>query len=284
MRPVYYEHSRIGHYPKYVKSGGGHLSFANPDGWWPSRESKLPVEAEQEFIKNEWLASRILNKITPRKIKQEFIRVGSSGDGGYIMVKDLIQEGNIAYSFGVGDNCTWEKDMVSYGYEVHAWDGTIDPITEPGIEFHNQNVYKMPRILSERKHWDVDGLTVGLDIDGWEYEFIKNSNQISLRGIHQITIEFHFLLNMVHHYDNLKNLNLCFNKLLELFVPVHLHGNNCTGWFEVLGKRVPDTLEVTFVRKDLIDIVEGDVILPHELDEPCSVHIDEEIIQGVYGW
>ena len=65
----------------------------------------------------------------------DLVRTGKHNDGGYIMLDDFHAE-NIAYSFGICDDVSWDKDMASRGYDFFMYDHTIDRLPEENPRFH----------------------------------------------------------------------------------------------------------------------------------------------------
>lgn len=66
-------------------------------------------------------------------LKEE--RVGRSKDGGYVMVTPFSQE-KIAYSIGIADDVSWDKQMANDGYDVYMYDHTIKKCPEKNSKFH----------------------------------------------------------------------------------------------------------------------------------------------------
>lgn len=64
----------------------------------------------------------------------QLLIVGRDNDGGYIMLDDF--DGGIAYSFGVNDDVSWDKDMASRGYDVFMYDHMINALPEENPRFH----------------------------------------------------------------------------------------------------------------------------------------------------
>lgn len=59
-------------------------------------------------------------------IGKTFCRIGRDYDGGYLMLN--VFHGNIAYSFGINDDVSWDEDVANRGYEVYLYDHTIDAL------------------------------------------------------------------------------------------------------------------------------------------------------------
>lgn len=69
----------------------------------------------------------------------KFIRIGGENDGGYVMWKPL-SDNNIAYSFGISDDVSWDLQMVNLGYEVYQYDHTIDALPIQNKHFHYKKI------------------------------------------------------------------------------------------------------------------------------------------------
>jgi len=62
--------------------------------------------------------------------------------------------------------------------------------------------------------------------------------------------------------------SLIFEKIFKYFSVCHVHPNNYCGIVELGDIKIPQVIEVTFIRNDLIGRFrrDDDVVLPHELD------------------
>ena len=68
-------------------------------------------------------------------VGKPLVRIGKMSDGGYVMIDDFTSQ-RIAYSFGISDDVSWDKDMASRGYDVFMYDHTIVRVPEENIKFH----------------------------------------------------------------------------------------------------------------------------------------------------
>ncbi len=64
-----------------------------------------------------------------------------------------------------------------------------------------------------------------------------------------------------------------FKRLAEFFTVVHAHPNNCCGEFAIpeTGVRIPNVLELTYIRKDRLDTPRYPPLTPHPLDVSRNV-------------
>ena len=95
--------------------------------------------------------------------------------------------------------------------------------------------------------------------------------QKSLDQVVQIAIEFHDL------QDRLGDLERLINRLSERFSIVHFHANNFGGVFEIQGKQMPHTIELTFVRNSFLKKKEPDLTpMPVDgLDYPNNLKLPD---------
>ena len=83
-----------------------------------------------------------------------------------------------------------------------------------------------------------------------------------------MVIEFHSLSSIVNPYfyrDYLKILK----RILNNFYIVHTHLNNSNDKvYKYRGEFIPRTAEITFLRKDRVEIIKGWSVLPNSSDYP----------------
>jgi hypothetical protein len=109
-----------------------------------------------------------------------------------------------------------------------------------------------------------------MDIEGCEYPWLLSLTDDNLKKIKQIVIEFHGINDdswNAKYNDKLE----CFKKLFNTHYLIHAHGNNFSG----LQNKIPDVIELTYLRKDILnEEPELNIIqLPiTNLDFPCNGH------------
>ena len=67
--------------------------------------------------------------------KYQLVRVGGKHDGGYIMLDDF-EKVQLAYSFGISNDVTWDKDIADRGINVFLYDHTIKDLPMQNKRFH----------------------------------------------------------------------------------------------------------------------------------------------------
>jgi len=97
----------------------------------------------------------------------------------------------------------------------------------------------------------MHSMLLQMDVEGWEYNIIINMSRDVLKRFDVLCIEFHqfFSVGYKHGYRLMAEV---FNKLLMDFVPVHVHANNSSQIKMIHGITLPDFIEITFYRRDLM--------------------------------
>jgi hypothetical protein len=213
----------------------------------------------------------------------EKVRVGGDGDGGYVMCLGF--EYDLLLSAGISDDVSMENDFLRAHPSVacHAFDGTIDALpvdAHPNIIFHQQNIGNGPGENDMTSLIDAhERVMLKMDIEGAEWDWIRNVSREQLGKIVQIVMEFHTYASNVS-FDTIR-------KLLETHWLVHFHANNY-GNYSVCGStntKVPDIFECTFLLKSAASVPETlpctQKAIPGELDRR-NVPWNEEI--ALEGW
>lgn len=218
------------------------------------------------------------------------VRVGREGDGGYIVL-DQLCKGATLYSYGIGDDISFEVDFVNrYGGKAKCFDHTIDgiPTTDPRITFKktglgNGRNCNFP--VSDVDLQDSAPRILKVDVEHNEWDWLSKWGPQG--GWHQIIVELHVLpvspvrptaqyLNggevvygevspyfrrMFDEFDDqvndfvFKTYVRALDRLLAGYAVFHIHGNNSLPKATVDGYTWPQLLELSLVRKDLVTFV-----------------------------
>jgi hypothetical protein len=209
------------------------------------------------------------------------VRVGGDADGGYLLVDDFGRV-ETAFSFGVGDEFSWDLDMAGRGITVHQFDHTIDsgPVDHARVHFHRIQVAPFAAegaesLSSALRFCETDApVIVKMDIEGDEWSVLEQLADADADRIAQLVCEFHNFDQIVRSPDVERAVGVL-SKLRDKFGVVHLHANNY-GKVIVLGTiTFPEILEVSFANRKLYDLVPADVRLPIPLDRPNRKDIAE---------
>lgn len=197
------------------------------------------------------------------------IRIGNNGDGGYVTLKELCAKTDTVYSFGVGDDVSFELDFVNRFpnvQEIKLCDPTIDklPLEHPRFEFFKHCIMDINPVDIPKDSL----LKVDVEWNEWEaFDELFNAND--LNKFSQILIEFHivhaeprewlspyfkgFYQSVFDKINEDLFARYCevMRRLNEQFYIFHIHANNSLPLINVGGHTFPPLLEVSFVRKDL---------------------------------
>lgn len=192
------------------------------------------------------------------------IRAGKKNDGGYVICEGFKYD--LLLSCGVNDDISFEEYFVPiYDIECYAFDGTIDkfPPTENKKinwikknigEFESETTTNLKNFINSHKN-----IFLKMDIESYEFGWLRQMTCEELSNIAQIAIEFHFPFTDTSKTNISildKNVELfsdkidCLKKLSETHYLIHFHGNNCCGTTIFENIIVPNVFECTYLRKD----------------------------------
>lgn len=206
------------------------------------------------------------------------IRVGRSGDGGYVML-DRLRPGQVAFSYGIGHDASFDAALAERGLRVHMFDHTVAaPANLHHLcSFHPEGVglKQDPQVPCDTlaahvaRHAAGRGdLVLKMDVEGVEWHALVDTPDDVLRQFEQIVMEMHSFESLVHPGGRLLR-GTVLAKLQKHFRLIHVHSNNSQELFTVDGLPVANLLEVSFARLDMCDFVASSTVFPTDLDAPC---------------
>ena len=217
------------------------------------------------------------------------VRVGSSGDGGYVQLSNSDKIVG-AFSCGVSGNDEWDAEMAAMGVPVDQYDGTVAeaPTQHPLLTFHKKMVFAdrsptavtLADMAAKYPASPEPNLMLKIDIEGAEWDVFDRAADADLVRFRQIVCEFHNL-SALSDRNWFKLRKRVLEKLNRLFAPVHLHANNYGGIEIVRNIAVPRHLEVSYANRLCYRCDYSDEIFPTPLDRPCAPFLDE-IILGIF--
>lgn len=185
------------------------------------------------------------------------IRYGCNNDGGYV-VADLNEKYDCYISAGVSNEESFSRDFI-INQKInnnYAFDGTINEYpfeyTE-NITFIKKNINSFNNVNNTNLSFLTNifnNIFLKMDIEGGEYQWLLQMNEIQLNKFKQIVIEFHGISNDewgCSYNDKVK----CLQKLSSTHYIVHAHGNN----YGFTKNNIPDVIELTYVNKNYFDSV-----------------------------
>lgn len=216
----------------------------------------------------------LIRSLRPIRADSELIRVGPSGDGGYLVPDDL-KGIEFAYSPGVSDESGFEADLALRGMKVFLADYSVDGPAQSSDRFDFRK--KFVGSFSDETHMTLDDwkrdtigdysgdLLLQMDIEGGEFEALTALSDSLLRQFRILVIEFHYL-HQLWNKPWFLLVERVFEKLLRTHSVVHIHPNNCCGSFRSEGLEIPRIAEFTFYRNDRIEHRAFCGTFPHPLD------------------
>lgn len=216
----------------------------------------------------------------------ELVRTGRENDGGYILLNDF-HPGGIAYSFGINDDVSWDKDMASRGYDVFMYDHTINGLPEENARFHwskfgisdgvtqDERLKTLEELIALNGHEHEHDMILKMDVEGAEWGFLENVKPKTLSQFTQILFEFHGMTNP-HNPERILNALRKINKTHQL---IHIHPNNNASYISSGGKIFCNAFEASYsLREKYMFVDDYDVNLPLELDMPDAKPIPETVL------
>lgn len=215
---------------------------------------------------------------------QKFIRVGRNNDGGYIMYEDFSRI-KTAYSFGINKDVSWEKSMAGYGIKCYMYDHTINELPEEnelfswqkkgigGIDEPEKLLFSLETLLKENGDLNNKELILKMDVEGAEWDFLKNTSSELLDNFMQIVFELHRVTLLSEEY-----IIPMIEKLSMTHTPVWLHANNFAKGEKAAGITLSPSMEVLYLSNRCYEFGEGAVRFPWILDMPNNPKIPEIIL------
>ncbi len=181
-------------------------------------------------------------------------RYGSITDGGYVVPANAVNNSKFLISGGIETNNEFEIELANSGIVGIQVDNSIDtpPKDHKNLTFKRATLGGKDGVLIDDLLKSFDPTSQGvlkLDIEGSEYETLSEVE--SFTRFTTIILELHNLHKIVD--DKFWEV---FKSILDKFAQNHsvvfLAPNNCCGFSIIGGVPIPNVLEVTWARNDLI--------------------------------
>jgi Methyltransferase FkbM domain len=207
------------------------------------------------------------------------IRLGISGDGGYLLPNDL-DDIDACFSPGVNNRVSFEEELVRRGIPCHLADAVFDSLTLDRLSGTNSSkssfTPKFVGVLNDEKTITMDDwidqrapgdsdLLLQMDIEGHEWPVLLNVREATLRRFRIIVLETHDMERIMDKHAFLI-ISSVFRRLLQYFYVVHIHPNNYGGTVSCGSLEIPRSLELTFYRRDRAASPQFATTFPHPLD------------------
>ena len=215
----------------------------------------------------------LIEKIKPKDLGYDLIRIGPNGDGGYL-VPNILDQIDECFSPGVGLISGFEEYLCNKNIKVFMADNAVEKpnINSKNYDFIKKNIgsFNNEKFMTldswiDKKSQSDKNLLLQMDIEGHEYNSISSLTEKNLSKFNVLIIEFHFFEQIVttSGYNKMTDV---FLKLLKYFDVAHIHPNNCCGYYRIKDLLIPSTLEITFLNKALTKHKKKINQLPHPFD------------------
>jgi len=203
-------------------------------------------------------------------------RIGSPNDGGYL-IPNILNEIEFNISPGVGLSTSFEDDLIQYGVKSFLIDGTVDYNGKHFFINKNLSTYDDLNnitlnsfIAANPLIRESSNLMLQMDIEGSEIETLLSLSEETLKKFKVLVVEFHNFKDL-HNLSYLKLYYSVFKKILKFFTIVHIHPNNFGQVVNLNNLKIPDIMEFTFLRNDLLRCKKNiKHLLPHSEDRKNS--------------
>jgi len=202
-------------------------------------------------------------------------RVGGADDGGYVLA-DCLSPAQPILSLGIGPDVSFDLELAQQGHAIVMFDHTVDalPASHPNFTWHRLGVAAPAQASGDLRSLAAlmallppSGAApiLKMDVEGAEWDVLAAADPDALGRFAQITLELHSLLRLDDAAFN-ATAHAALTALATRFVPIHVHANNCGPQGYVGGFALPDTLEITYIRRDLAHTVPSCTWYPTALD------------------
>ena len=243
---------------------------------------------ERFDLRTNELGQRLREVLNPSHCVSNILtRLGSSSDGGYVLIDDLSQK-EILFSIGVGENVTFDQDCEPKLAKVIMVDHSVPEFVPPPGKFE---IIRAPLVANSSKK---EGITIAkllelfevaedyilkLDIEGDEWSVLNEIDLEEINKFRQIIVEFHNL----NDFDKLAEKLTIIEKIALTHTPIVVHPNN-NGTCKLVGDfLIPDVIEVTWVRKNSYNIAKGIAPEVAGLLSPNSSDLPDVWVDWIFG-
>lgn len=172
-----------------------------------------------------------------RPIKTDKVRLGNNCDGGYVFPEKCLKNSDICVSYGLGNNVTFENDIIKRGINVIGF----DMHAKRNLPWARQKTLKCYGDFSSLEEVSKsNNVILKIDTEGSEWEFFNTLDPEHFsRHVSCFAFELHFHMNP-------KRIPISvMEKMLETHHVVHVHGNN----YGHVDGMVPVAIEITLANK-----------------------------------
>lgn len=205
------------------------------------------------------------------------LRIGGESDGGYVLLDRLRPEQPVL-SYGVGLDSSFDFDLARRGHRVFMFDHTVKGprgrlpkgcvFIREGVAAKADHKKRLDTVLAHLRRYRLASrrdVILKMDIEGGEWDIIAALPDKALDAFEQIVVEFHWLENLKRDSFTAQ-VRAALQRLNERFTLCHVHANVYGGMRRPAGVVLPNVLEATYVRTDVISRTANRTFYPTEYD------------------
>ena len=221
---------------------------------WGSITSPRELEIQRSPLLGE-RARSLVSYLKPTILEIELLkRYGSVADGGYVIPVKAVNDSKFLISGGINTNNEFEIELANLGIMGIQIDNSIDspPKDHKNLTFKRATLGGKNGVLIDDLLRTFDPTSQGvlkLDIEGSEYETLAEVE--SFFRFTTVIVELHNLHKIVDD-QFWKVLKSILEKFSNSHSVVFLTPNNCCEFSIIGGVPIPNVLEVTWLRNDLV--------------------------------
>jgi hypothetical protein len=229
---------------------------------------------------------KLLSLLEPVDVDVPKMRVGNNGDGGYVLLDNLIP-GQPIYSYGIGTKASFDRQLAELGHPIYMFDHTVrsQPGEHPNYHFHREGVghrtepdkrlYRLADHLERLGH--SRDVFLKIDVEGAEWEVFAQAAPETLAAFSHIAIELHELDRINEPAFHALVLRALTN-IRSQFSVVHVHANNFAPLSAIGCFPIANTLEVTFVRTSTVKTSPSRTLYPTVFDYPNQRKVIDHLL------
>ena len=225
-------------------------------------------EAILSYLYNMKNSSSIYKLLKPKSILGKHkVRIGDNKDGGYILLNDF-DNIKIAYSFGISNEISFDKNLADKNIDIFMYDHTIERLPFQNKRFHwkkialtgkiekENNMKTLNELIKENGHTNEKNMILKMDIEGEEWNIFSDISTDILTQFKYILIEFHFSDKIVEKYLKV------FTKINLSHQIFHLHCNNAGTLIYFNDNIICSLLEISFIIKENNHFIDNNDFFP----------------------
>ena len=219
---------------------------------------------------------QLVQLMRPMAPQRDSVRVGGSGDGGYV-VPDYLDGLDGVVSIGVGGDVSFDLWFAERGVPVFQYDHTVaeSPVAHDRFTFRplawapgdGEGTRSLEGMLRENGLAESRNLLLQFDVEGAEWACLDALGEGFLDRFRVIVGEFHGL-DRLGDEKYFEAVSRALGLIDATHACTHVHANNCCGIHLVAGVPVPAVIELSFLRRSESTFTPSDAPIPGPLDRP----------------